>query len=130
MGDGWDMGNLERSSSRKTKFEGDSIWIYHFLVFIFSLSRPPNIQMYPAFIIHILHAYYGLNILLDFKATETKAVPPACPKINMLYGSHPSDWGTAEQWWHALQGVLIWDTLGSFWGANVLCILPLEAGIH
>ena len=62
VGAGWDMGNLERSSSRKTKFEGD-YFRFEFTIFsiFFSLSRPPNIQMCPSFIIHILYAYNGLN---------------------------------------------------------------------
>lgn len=74
VGAGWDMGNLERSSSRKTNSLKEIL--FEFTIFsIYFLFKTPNIQMYPAFIIHILHAYYGLNILLDFKATETKAVP-------------------------------------------------------
>ena len=118
MGDGWDLGGIwviqkEVLPGKQNSKEIISDLNLPFLLFFFSLSRPPNIQMCPSFTIHILHAYFGLNSLLDFKARKTKAVPPACPTINMLYGSHPSNWRTAERWWQALQGVLISDTLGA-----------------
>ena len=118
IGAGWELGGIwliwkEVLPGKQNSKEIISDLNLPFLAFFSSLSRPPNIQMCPSFIIHVLHAYYGLNSILDFKARGTKAVPRACPKINMLHGSHPSNWRTAKQCWQTLQGVLMWDTLGS-----------------
>ena len=77
---GWDLGNWERSPFRKKKCEGD-YFRFEFIMYIvfFSFKAPACSRVSSLHYSCFVCLLYGLSTLLDFKSTETKAVPPACP---------------------------------------------------